>query len=68
MIGGGYRDCTGHVRFRRTWLGRLILQVEVRRHRDFAMGGDCKLWVDAREADISDARKSRLRHGLEPIL
>jgi hypothetical protein len=62
-------DITGNARFRRTLLGRLVLEIECYRYpRDPAVAGERTKWRAAHEIDLEDVRKARKRHGLEPLL
>lgn len=59
---------TGNVRFRKDWRGRLVLEMEVSRYRDDALGGSTLTWRDCTEGDLSRVRKTRRQKSLEPLI
>jgi hypothetical protein len=59
---------TGQARFRRSWSGRLILQVEEPVSGDRAMAGPSVGWRDATEDDLRGLRRIRALKKLEPLL
>ena len=60
------RAVTGKARFRESWTGKLILQVEVM--DTSSLDHEIRLsWIDADVGDLFPLRYHRKRRGLEPI-
>jgi hypothetical protein len=59
----------GEARFRTSWTGKLILEVQLRAvPGDRALGDDRLYWVDADTSDLWRLRYHRERLKLEPLL